>query len=75
MKTNVVKVIFIAFFAMIAGYCAMKMETRNLYALASLVPIGCVNGPNVWGYCIVEGDKYTCQDYWIWNCVTAVNKQ
>ena len=73
MKTNVIKMALMAVFAFIAGYYAMKMETPNLNALASLVPNGCVNGPNVWGHCFVDNNTYSCEDYWIWNCVTAVN--
>lgn len=36
---------------------------------------GCVNGPNVHGYCFNDSGEYSCKSYWIWNCVTAVNEE
>ena len=34
---------------------------------------GCVNGPNCTLYCINTSGYYTCESYWIWNCITAIN--
>lgn len=73
MKNNFFKVVFIALFAIVASYTVNKMQTQTEEALADKTLRGCVNGPNCWGYCFIDGGVYSCEDYWIWNCVTAVN--
>lgn len=81
MKKIIVRVAFVAAFALAAGYnvCASQKETTiydldidDIEALARNES-GCVNGPNCWGYCFVNGGRYSCESYWIWNCITAIN--
>lgn len=81
MKKNILKFAFASAFALVAGYSVhtSQKETtiydlgvNDIEALASNER-GCVNGPNCWGYCFVNGGRYSCENYWIWNCVSAIN--
>lgn len=79
---NIMKITMVAAFALFAGYnfYQSNTETRETPELV-LVDVealaagekGCVNGTHNWGYCFVEGTRYKCENYWIWNCVTAIN--
>lgn len=73
MKNNLFKVVLVALFAIVASYSVNKMQTQTTEALADHALRGCVNGPNCWGYCVIDGGIYSCEDFWIWNCVTVVN--
>lgn len=78
-----IKIVFVAAFSMIAGYNVYKSQNvadgketlilTEVEALAASSERGCVNGTQNWGYCFVDGTTYRCDDYWIWNCVTALN--
>ena len=50
----------------------LELDLANVEALAASEK-GCLNGTQNWGYCFVEGTRYKCENYWIWNCVTAIN--
>ena len=79
---NIMRITMVAAFALFAGYYFYQSntETRETPELV-LVDVealatgekGCVNGTQNWGYCFVEGTRYKCENYWIWNCVRAVN--
>ncbi len=81
MNKKVLKVAFVAALAVVSGInvlSAQKSETLSDVALAEVEALanteqGCVNGPNCWGYCFVENGRYSCEDYWIWNCITEIN--
>ena len=45
----------------------------NVESIIASGEVGCVNGPNVSGYCFKTNGIYECKDYWIWNCITEVN--
>lgn len=67
--------------AVVAGYNVYASQGLNSVTNVALSEVealadgevGCVNGPNCWGYCFVNSGTYSCEDYWIWNCVTAIN--
>ena len=79
---NIMRITMVAAFALFAGYNFFQSntETRETSELV-LVDVealaagekGCVNSTQNWGYCFVEGTRYKCENYWIWNCVRAVN--
>lgn len=82
MKRNLLKGLAVAAFAMLAGYNVYQTETGKEKEMTLLLTDvealagserGCVNATNSWGYCFVEGTQYKCENYWIWNCVTAIN--
>ena len=81
MKKNIIKVAFVAAIAMVSGINVFNAKGSDVVSNVMLSDVealadgesGCVNGPNCWGYCFVNGGIYSCEDYWIWNCITAIN--
>ena len=81
MKSKFLKIAFVIAVAMVGSinvFNAQKSEALSDVALAEVEALanteqGCVNGPNCWVYCFVENGRYSCEDYWIWNCITEIN--
>ena len=75
------KTLLVVAVAAVAGYnvyASQEVKSGTDVALSEIEAlaegeVGCVNGPNCWGYCFVNSGTYSCEDYWIWNCLTAIN--
>ncbi|MGN0054333.1 MAG: NVEALA domain-containing protein [Bacteroides sp.] len=80
MRKNIYKLFGMIVFSLVMGYTVYATQVNetfdiSLNTIEALADneVGCVNGPNCWGYCFVNGSRYSCEDYCIWNCVTAIN--
>ena len=73
MKPIFFKIALVAVIAIVSAVNIFKAKGSDAETFAADLK-GCLNGPNLVGYCFINDGVYSCEsDYWIYNCLTAVN--